>query len=210
MTSHLLPMLGCLALGTADLAFIDAVVLPRVVQGASEPGRGSETPPPDVRGGGRPGGGASSHEDRRAAVAVPPPVAAPAPPREAPPPVEAPPAPPPAPTLALTIHFNTGEAALNPRARAAVEALVARMADHPGWTLAVEGHADARGDAALNERLSQERAQMVAARLERLGLPASRVQMAAFGATRPLTAGDDPAALRRNRRVEILIARGEP
>jgi outer membrane protein OmpA-like peptidoglycan-associated protein len=116
----------------------------------------------------------------------------------------------PAPALALTIHFNTGDAALNPRARAALDKLVAQVTDHPEWRLAVEGHADARGDEAVNERLSQERAQVVSARLEKLGLPGARVQTAAFGSTRPLSPGDDAAALRRNRRVEVLIVRGEP
>jgi outer membrane protein OmpA-like peptidoglycan-associated protein len=141
---------------------------------------------------------------------VPAPVAPP-PPAEEPPAAAAPvPAAPAPPALALTIHFNTGEFALNPRARAAISAVAEKVAAQPGWRLAVEGHADSRGDAALNARLSQQRARVVSELLEKLGLSVERVQTAAFGDSRPLSSGDDPAALRRNRRVEVLILRGEP
>jgi outer membrane protein OmpA-like peptidoglycan-associated protein len=193
MSGHTLPMIACLAFGAADLAFIDAVLLPRVVGGVDQ-GQPLPAPPPAPR------------EEPAAAAPIPAPPAAPAP-MPAPP---AAPAPPPAPALALTIHYNTGDAQLDRRARTAVDALVARVAAHPGWSIAVEGHADARGDADFNERLSHDRAQVVVARLGTRGLRGPRVQMAAFGATRPLAEGDAPAALRRNRRVEILIVRGGP
>jgi outer membrane protein OmpA-like peptidoglycan-associated protein len=110
----------------------------------------------------------------------------------------------------MTIHFKPAEAALTAPARAAVDGLAATAAAHPGWTFAVNGHADARGEADFNERLSELRAAAVAARLEGAGVPGSRLATTAFGSTRPLAAGDDPRSLRRNRRVEIFIVRGGP
>jgi outer membrane protein OmpA-like peptidoglycan-associated protein len=233
-------MVTCLLLGAADLAFVNGVALPRVMgvpplfslrglpgagaaaplvadQGVGHPppnlsppadGRGEESGPrvragevgrgpllPRVRAG-EVGRGRPSSSD-------PPP----APPAEAP---AAEPAPAPTPTLELTIHFSTAGTALSARARAAVDAVAERAAAHPRWTLAVQGHADARGDAARNERLSVQRARAVAARLQEDGLPEARLQTKSFGATRPVARGDEPEALRRNRRVEILIVRGEP
>jgi outer membrane protein OmpA-like peptidoglycan-associated protein len=227
---------ACLVLGLADLVFIDAVALPRALGreplfrlrggrpavAAASSGASSEEghpppnlpPPADGRGEGAGplgreapavsgslgreaplGSGllprARAGEVGRGALA-----------RE-----DSPQA---APTLALTIHFATGRAALTPRARAAVDELMARADAHPGWTFAVHGHADARGDAALNQRLSAERAQAVAARLAAAGLSSSRLQTTSFGSARPVAEGDQPDTLRRNRRVEILIVRGEP
>jgi outer membrane protein OmpA-like peptidoglycan-associated protein len=116
----------------------------------------------------------------------------------------------PTPALELTIHFTPADASLGARARAAVDALAARAADHPGWTFVLHGHADARGDEAFNARLSDLRAATVAAHLEAAGVPAARLRTAAFGATRPLAAGDDPRSRRLNRRVEIFVVRGGP
>jgi outer membrane protein OmpA-like peptidoglycan-associated protein len=199
-------MAACLVFGVADLVFIDLVVLPRVVGDVGS--RRNDAPLPTSPAADRGGGGRS----------VGPLPTSPAADRggggrsvRAPVVVEMAVAPlPPAPTLALTIHFNTGESSLSARAVEAVEALAGKVAGQPGWSLLVQGHADARGDAALNERLSHERAGMVAERLGALGLGEGRVRVAAFGATRPLAEGEAPAALRRNRRVEILIVRGEP
>jgi peptidoglycan-associated lipoprotein len=114
------------------------------------------------------------------------------------------------PELATTITFDTGQSLLDAGGRAALDALAARAARNPSWILSVEGHADARGDAEGNERLSQQRAEAVARRLRARGIPASRLQLGAFGATRPVTDDADPASLRRNRRAEIHIERGTP
>jgi outer membrane protein OmpA-like peptidoglycan-associated protein len=194
-------MAACLALGVADLLFIDGVVLPRVLSKRA-PDRSAAPARP------------AAAPARESALPAAPERAAPQP-REMAPPAEAPalpspraPAAPPAPEL--IVHFASGEALLDAHARGALDALGARVARHGEWTFAIEGHADARGDAAFNERLSQQRARAVALRLRARGLVLSRMQISAFGSTRPISSGDDPVSLRRNRRVEIIIARGAP
>jgi OOP family OmpA-OmpF porin len=181
----------CLALGVADVAFLNLVVVPRVVR-APSPG----APPPAV---------VATAPALQPTPAPPPVLPAAAPVAAAAPVPEVP-----APTLEVRLHFGTGEADLNARARAALAAVAARTLRDPAIVIAVEGHADSRGDAAINERLSLLRAQAVARLLRARGVPASRLEVRAFGATRPAAEGDDPHALRRNRRAEIFSERGSP
>jgi outer membrane protein OmpA-like peptidoglycan-associated protein len=196
---------ACLTLGLADLAFIDAIVLPRVLPsspatralaGTARP-RSATPELPRAQGAGEVG--RASRASSPAPVIAQLPSAAPAP---------APRARPLSPTRALVIHFDTGQSGLDARNRAAVDALARRLSSGEAVTLSIEGHTDARGEEALNKRLSQERARAVAERLQARGLRQASLQLAAFGATRPLSDGNDRAALRRNRRVEILVLPG--
>jgi outer membrane protein OmpA-like peptidoglycan-associated protein len=208
----------CLALGAVDLAFIDAVALPRVMAARSAgvavgtslveapppptpPAPRAESPTPALlpRAAGEAGRGSPATSDRQLATNDRPPATE-----------DRPPASIPTPSLALTIHFTTGDASLDGHARAAIDALAAQSVRHRGWTFTVNGHADARGEDGFNAKLSGQRAAAVVARLEGAGVPRSQLRAAAFGSTRPLATGDDPRSLRRNRRVEILIARGAP
>jgi outer membrane protein OmpA-like peptidoglycan-associated protein len=203
-------MVGCLVLGALDLAFIDGVALPRVMGGRSigrSSGEGRPPPaPPALHPGGEPAVLGRPLAEKSGLL----PRAGGEVGRGRPSPANRPLAPTIVPTavLELTIHFTPADASLGARVVAAVDALAARAADHPGWTFLLHGHADARGDEAFNARLSELRAATVAAHLEAAGVPAARLRTAAFGATRPLAAGDDPRSRRLNRRVEIFIVRG--
>lgn len=63
------------------------------------------------------------------------------------------------------IRFRAASALLEAPARLVVKRLGTVAGRCPGWRLVVEGHADARGDAAVNERLARRRAASVAAEL---------------------------------------------
>lgn len=62
----------------------------------------------------------------------------------------------------------------------------------------IDGHADAAGPAELNQRISEQRAQAVAAVFLRAGVAADQIQVRAFGERSPSQDG-------RSRRVEIRI-----
>ena len=83
--------------------------------------------------------------------------------------------------VGATVQFRTGETAVrdNDRTRLAkLGALVAGLAD---VRVRVAGYADARGNEALNQTLSQERAEMVARELEQAGVPKERLIVEAMG-----------------------------
>jgi chemotaxis protein MotB len=78
-----------------------------------------------------------------------------------------------------------------------------------GWVLRVDGHADRTPIRsprfASNWELAAARAIAVAQLLIAEGLPPNRVAATSFGDTQPIDPGDGPAALARNRRIELRL-----
>lgn len=71
--------------------------------------------------------------------------------------------------------------------------------------LRVEGHTDARGNAAYNQSLALRRARTVAQSLARAGWPQQRVQVQGFGDVKPIADNSTETGRAQNRRV-VLIA----
>ncbi len=129
----------------------------------------------------------------------PPPVAAPAPPPPAPAPkAEAPkpaaPAPAPAPkkpaviTATSTGLFEFDKSTLTPEARARLDKeIVARAKEFASISLIhVDGHADRLGSHPYNQRLSEKRAEAVAAYLVSRGFDKSKMETLGSGKTNPV------------------------
>lgn len=107
-----------------------------------------------------------------------------------------------------TALFGSGEAGLDDEARAAVDRVIPLAASDPRAVIVIEGHADARGETEYNQRLSKRRAQAVARRFTGAGVVARRLVIKAYGSRRPADSGKSAEALRRNRRVEIVVGAG--
>ncbi len=72
--------------------------------------------------------------------------------------------------------------------------------------LMVEGHSSAEGDAAMNQRLSDDRAKSVRQHLvDKGGVAAGILTAKGYGETKPLMSNDTDAGKEKNRRVEFLI-----
>ena len=67
------------------------------------------------------------------------------------------------------------------------------------------GHADRSGTPQYNQRLSQRRADAVAAELVRQGVSRNEIMVTAFGESRPLVPTADGVREPQNRRVEIVL-----
>ena len=80
-----------------------------------------------------------------------------------------------------TVQFRTGQTAVRDNDRARIAKLGALVAGLKDVRVRVSGFADSRGDEALNLRLSQERAEMVARELEKAGVPKERMIIEAMG-----------------------------
>ena len=74
---------------------------------------------------------------------------------------------------------------------------------HTRYVLHINGHADERGTQSHNADLSARRARQVATLLTSLGVPAAQLNVASFGASRPV---GDPHRWDENRRVELVYA----
>jgi OOP family OmpA-OmpF porin len=94
------------------------------------------------------------------------------------------------------ILFGRGSWSVGRAGRATLRSVVAGVSrEH---VVEIEGHADAAGPEDLNQRISEQRAEAVAALLVGSGIAADQVQVRAFGERQPSRDG-------RSRRVEIRI-----
>ena len=97
-------------------------------------------------------------------------------------------------------------AELTPKAVAAtVDPLAALLANNPELRVRIEAYADARGDEATLQKLTQDRAEALAGRLVSAGVDGARIQASGMGAANPVAANTTPAGRQRNRRVEITL-----
>ena len=104
------------------------------------------------------------------------------------------------------VLFDFERARVKSRARPVLEAIVTLIDQHPEWErMRVEGHADIRGSAEYNRRLSERRARNVMRALVRLGVDGERIDSQGFGADRPRAEGETEEAHQRNRRVEFVV-----
>jgi outer membrane protein OmpA-like peptidoglycan-associated protein len=106
------------------------------------------------------------------------------------------------------VLFETDQTRISSSGRRVLMAVVTLWNQHNEWDrLEVEGHADHRGTAEYNQKLSELRAARVRSILVELGLGADKVISNGFGSTRPRAQGRSPEALQANRRVELVVVR---
>lgn len=74
-----------------------------------------------------------------------------------------------------------------------------------GREISVEGHADARGRAEYNVRLSLQRAETVRDELANGGLDRERMRVVGHGESQPIADNETEDGRAQNRRVEIVI-----
>ena len=112
-----------------------------------------------------------------------------------------------APTLARTylVFFDWDRADLTERARQIITEAAGAARKVQTTRIEVAGHADRSGTPAYNQKLSQRRADVVAAELVRQGIARSEIAISAYGESRPLVPTADGVREPQNRRVEIVL-----
>lgn len=108
-------------------------------------------------------------------------------------------------TMPQDILFATDSADLRPDLRADLATIAGNLMRYPDSVVSVTGHTDSTGTAGYNQRLSERRADAVAAVLITSGVPARRVQARGAGQTMPVASNDTATGRAQNRRVEITI-----
>jgi peptidoglycan-associated lipoprotein len=108
--------------------------------------------------------------------------------------------------MSQQIYFATNSAHLTTASRALLREKAAILARNPALTLTLTGHADARGAADYNQRLSERRAAAVQRFLVELGVEAQRLTSEGRGEEAPAVEGSGEKAWQRNRRVEFEIS----
>ncbi|HXG18689.1 MAG TPA: OmpA family protein [Methylomirabilota bacterium] len=109
------------------------------------------------------------------------------------------------------VLFEFGKANLTGDARSKIRGISEVLNNQArGRRISVEGHTDSIGSEAFNQRLSERRANTVAAALETEGVNADRIVAKGFGERYPVAPNtingvDNPEGRAKNRRVEVII-----
>ncbi|GAA4368576.1 hypothetical protein GCM10023185_41490 [Hymenobacter saemangeumensis] len=103
------------------------------------------------------------------------------------------------------IFFDTGKATLRPESTSELERLQKLMAENPALKLEMDGHTDNVGKPAMNQDLSQRRAQAVVTYLTQHGIGADRLSAVGYGDTKPVVPNTSKAGRQLNRRTEFKV-----
>lgn len=104
------------------------------------------------------------------------------------------------------IYFETAKAVIKPVSYNILNAIAATLRANPSIQLVeIQGHADERGSASYNQRLTSDRAQAVLRYLMNKGVARSRLQAKGYGESKPMCRSSNEECWSKNRRVEFVI-----
>ena len=102
------------------------------------------------------------------------------------------------------ILFETGKATLKPESMAEIQKVADYMKKNPSARFEVQGHTDNQGSDAINDPLSQQRAEAVVKALEGLGCDPFNMRAVGKGSHEPVADNSTDAGRAKNRRVEFI------
>ena len=107
----------------------------------------------------------------------------------------------------LDVRFASGSAKISTEDQAALKKLAEDAVKQTGYIIQVKGFADSSGNAAMNQKLSMERAQNVIAFLiQDCNVPVRHViAPGAMGEAAPVASNETAAGRAENRRVEVKV-----
>src|SRR5580765_1744082 len=104
------------------------------------------------------------------------------------------------------VVFDTGKSTLRPGAREKLAKISGIVLAYPDLRLAIEGNTDSVGGDAMNQRLSEQRADSVRDFLLHETIPAASMTSRGFGKTQPVATNDTAKGRQQNRRVELVVS----
>jgi OmpA-OmpF porin, OOP family len=104
----------------------------------------------------------------------------------------------------LYIQFDTDKATLQPDGEKAVAEIAKMLQQAPDLKLSINGYTDNTGTAEHNKQLSTDRATTVRNSLLAKGIDGANLQVAGFGADKPLADNSSEENKAKNRRVELV------
>lgn len=106
--------------------------------------------------------------------------------------------------VTYAITFDTGKATLKPEADVEINRIKELMAKDASLKFEVQGHCDNTGTDAVNDPLSQKRAEAIVARLVEMGISKDRLTAVGKGSHEPIADNNSDEGRAKNRRVEFI------
>ncbi len=105
-----------------------------------------------------------------------------------------------------SIEFDLSKATIRPESYDALESIAEVMKKYPTADFHLAGFTDSTGSAAINEKLSNERAKSVRDYLvDKLGIKSDRLTSKGYGPKNPIATNKTEEGRQKNRRVEIML-----
>ena len=106
--------------------------------------------------------------------------------------------------VTYAITFETGKADLKPESLVEINRVAKLMREHADLSFEVQGHCDNTGSDAVNDPLSQKRAQAIVDALVNQGIDKSRLSAVGKGSHSPIAPNTSEEGRAKNRRVEFV------
>ncbi|MBR0304440.1 MAG: OmpA family protein [Bacteroidales bacterium] len=106
--------------------------------------------------------------------------------------------------VTYAITFETGKADLKPESVVEINRVAKLMQEHTDLNFEVQGHCDNTGSDAVNDPLSQKRAEAIVNALVKLGIDKSRLTAVGKGSHFPIAPNTTEKGRAKNRRVEFV------
>ena len=108
-------------------------------------------------------------------------------------------------TFESGILFATNSSTLNTASRASLDKFATSLQNNPDTDVEIFGHTDSTGSDAINNPLSERRAESVYNYLASKGISGLRMSYEGFGSAQPIADNSTAAGRSENRRVEVYI-----
>ncbi len=106
--------------------------------------------------------------------------------------------------ITYAITFDTGKSTIKPESMTEINRIKELMTQQTDLKFEIQGHCDNTGSAATNDKLSQERANAIMAKLVELGIGADRLSAVGKGSKEPIADNSTDEGKAKNRRVEFV------
>ena len=103
------------------------------------------------------------------------------------------------------VEFTTGKTSIKIESYPVLDEIAQVMKENPSMRLMIEGHTDSQGDANINRKLSERRANAVRDYIMSRGIAGNRMEAVGHGEDRPIADNTTEAGRTKNRRVEFNI-----
>jgi OmpA-OmpF porin, OOP family len=105
------------------------------------------------------------------------------------------------------LNFATGSATILPESQEQLDNIAAVLKAYPNVNVKIGGYTDSTGDAAANQRLSQQRAEAVQQALVSKGIAAGRLEAEGYGAQHAVADNSTEEGRARNRRIALRVTK---
>ena len=107
--------------------------------------------------------------------------------------------------MPVSITYSFDDATLNNSFKPTLDKLASTMNEYNQNTITIAGHTDSKGADAYNMKLSRDRAYAVANYLSARGVASNRINVVAYGESRPVADNNSEYGRQQNRRVELTV-----